>query len=123
MLAPRILIVDDSKVSRMLIRAIVAARRPEAVITEAGTADEANIQLESAPFDLAIFDMNMPGMSGLELAEHLNKSGKLPAHCAMLTANVQDSTRLRAESLGLKFFRKPVAEPVIDAILGLLEGA
>ena len=64
--------------------------------------------------------MNMPGMSGLELAEKLRTSHP-DIRLALLTANVQESIQRRAADLGVRFFRKPIGEAVIADILALLE--
>jgi CheY-like chemotaxis protein len=69
--------------------------------------------------DIGILDMNMQGMSGLDLAkEILARNAQTPL--ALLTANVQDATRQRAKQLGVHFFRKPVTDKVIIEILNTL---
>jgi two-component system, chemotaxis family, chemotaxis protein CheY len=117
---PDILVVDDSKVSRMLIRAMIAATFPEARIAEAAEANQAQAAVAAQRFDLAILDMNMPGMNGLDLASSLLSHSNAPQRVCMLSANVQDATRQRAEERGVLFFRKPVSEPVIAEILATL---
>lgn len=117
-----ILVVDDSRASRMLIKAVLLDLMPGADIAEAANADEALVAFSNNVPDLAVLDMNMPGRTGLELAEEINNlyPGSL---MAMLTANIQDSTKADAEKLGVHFFKKPVNERVIKEIVGLLEGA
>ncbi len=117
-----ILVVDDSRASRMLIKALLLDLAPGSTVIEASNADEALMCFAQQVPALAILDMNMPGRTGLELAEQINLQypGSL---MAMLTANIQDSTRIDAEKLGLHFFKKPVGEKVIDSILSLLKGA
>jgi CheY-like chemotaxis protein len=90
-------------------------------LLEAGDGAAALALLDDAHPDLlAVLDMNMPGMSGLNWP-----SGSAPAipdmKLALLTANVQEAIQRRAAALGVRFFRKPIGEAVIADILGLLE--
>lgn len=114
-----IMVVDDSKVSRMLSTAIIKARFPEAKVLEAGSGQAALELLESESPEIAILDMNMPGMTGLELAAMLRQSHP-QLRLAMLTANVQQSVQQQAESIGISFYRKPIGEAVINDILDKL---
>lgn len=115
-----ILLVDDSRASRMLCSSVIRSLRPGLEILEAADANDALALLASQTPQLAVIDMNMPGMSGLELADKLRTSH--PAiKLALLTANVQDSIQRRAAELGVRFFRKPITEPVVASILSLLD--
>lgn len=62
----RILVVDDSATMRKMV---IASLRDLTNITfsEAGNGLEAIEQLEIAPFDLMLLDLNMPDMHGLEV--------------------------------------------------------
>jgi CheY-like chemotaxis protein len=112
-----ILLVDDSRASRMLCSSVMQepASRP-CQLLEAGDAAAALAVLEAPRPDLAVLDMNMPGMSGLELAERLRVSHP-DMKLALLTANVQEAIQRRAAALGVRFFRKPIGEAVIADIL------
>ncbi|HMV16991.1 MAG TPA: response regulator [Rhodocyclaceae bacterium] len=118
--APVILLVDDSRVSRMLCGAIVRERRPDAILVEAGNGDEALSCIATLVPHLAVLDVNMPGMSGLELAERI-RNDHPDMRIALLTANVQDSVRQRAAALNAAFFAKPINDTVVGRILDLLE--
>ena len=61
-----ILLVDDSRASRMLCSSVIKSLRPGLVILEAGDAEAALAVLEAHTPDLAVLDMNMPGMSGID---------------------------------------------------------
>ncbi|MCB1956240.1 MAG: response regulator [Rhodocyclaceae bacterium] len=112
----RILIVDDSRVSRMMSSAMVKALRKDVEIIEAANGDAALLAQRETPCHIGILDMNMPGMTGLELAERLAEI-RPGMPLALLTANVQDSIRNRAEQQGVHFFRKPISEGLIGQIL------
>lgn len=111
-----VLVVDDSRVSRMMSRSLVQHLRPGTEVVEGADGSEALAQASGRRFDLAILDMNMPGMNGLELAAAL-LAQQADIRLALLTANVQDAVRLRAEAQGVRFYRKPISEAVIASIL------
>ena len=61
-----VLVVDDSRVSRMLIKSLVTARFPHWSITEAGSGDEALALARERTFDYCTMDINMPGLPGTD---------------------------------------------------------
>jgi CheY-like chemotaxis protein len=115
-----ILLVDDSRASRMLCCSVIRSLRPELQLLEAGDGEAALALLGDTSPALAVLDMNMPGMSGLDLAEKIRVL-RPETKLALLTANVQDAIKQRAASLGVRFFRKPIGEAVISDILKLLD--
>lgn len=118
-MATTVLIVDDSKLARIVVGKAVAALQPEWERMEAGTADEALKMLGERPADVVILDYNMPGRSGLDLAETLRERfPKMPI--ALATANVQDEIIARARAAGVSFVPKPVNE---ESLRGFLSGA
>lgn len=113
-----ILVVDDSRVSRMLIRAIIAHADPQAVVIEASNGDEALAKTQNTPITIATLDLNMPGMDGLVLAKELLQ--RFPkAKIGLLTANIQQMVREKADALGINFISKPITE---EKILSFIYG-
>ena len=114
-----LLIVDDSKLARIVVGKAVTALQPDWDRREATNADEAVEAIAVGGVDLAILDYNMPGRNGLDLAEELRAAHpKMPI--ALATANVQDEIIARARAADVSFIAKPVTE---DAIRGFLSGA
>jgi CheY-like chemotaxis protein len=114
-----VLIVDDSKLARIVVGKTIAALQPDWVRREAGNADEALALLDTESVDAAILDFNMPGRNGLELAEILRE--RFPdMPIALATANVQDEIIARARAANATFISKPVTE---DGLRGFLSGA
>jgi DNA-binding NarL/FixJ family response regulator len=68
----RILLVDDHPVARHGIKSLLADRLKEAFIGEAADASSALRQIREGGWDLAIVDLSMPGMSGLELIKEIH---------------------------------------------------
>lgn len=117
-----ILIVDDSRVSRLLSRQFILDQRPEWRIEEAATGEEALDKLDSVDPDLVLLDVNMPGMGGMAAVEKLR--AKRPSlNITLMTANVQDATRAKARDLRVGFVEKPVTEERIQQIIAKLEAA
>jgi CheY-like chemotaxis protein len=114
-----VLIVDDSKLARIVLGKTITALQPDWTRLEAGNADEAIALIEAQPVDVAILDFNMPGRDGLDLAEELR--GRYPTMpIAVATANVQDEIIARARAANATFIPKPVTE---DGMRGFLSGA
>jgi CheY-like chemotaxis protein len=114
-----VLVVDDSRVSRMLSRQYILQRHPDWTIAEAASGEEAIEQLATFEPDLILLDLNMPGMGGFAAIEKIQPL-RPAARIVLLTANVQDAIRERAGSLGVGFAEKPITEARIDQILAIL---
>ena len=120
---PRILIVDDSALSRRTLRRILEAAEYEVV--EAGDGMEAlELYFLEKP-GLVLLDLVMKGMYGLDVLVKLREMDP-KALVVVATADIQSSTRKMVEEAGaLGFVTKPfVAEAVLAAVeAALVEGA
>lgn len=114
--APSILIVDDSRVSRMLIKSLLLAQCPQCTITEVGSGDEALVLVKTRSFDCCTMDINMPGIPGTEAAEQLLKI-QPTLRIVLLSANIQTAQHARAAQLGVPFVAKPVTAKSIALVL------
>lgn len=104
-----ILIVDDSKLARIVASKAVTALQPNWERVEAGSADEALELLANRRIDVALLDFNMPGKNGIELAAEMRKI--LPAMpIALITANIQNEVIESAKAVGAAFVAKPVTQ-------------
>ena len=56
----RVLVVDDSKLARMVIASAFRRLRPDWHLTEAINADEALRAISNGAVDIALVDFNMP---------------------------------------------------------------
>jgi len=103
---PTVMIVDDSSVSRMMIKGRIVSLQPTWEIIEAATGDIALSLVTADGPDYITMDVNMPGISGFEAVERIRQINT-KAKIAMLTANIQESSRDRTSHLGVKFVQKP----------------
>lgn len=116
-----LLIVDDSKVSRMLIKAHILAVHADWVIQEAASGDEAIRMVDQQLPDYCTMDINMPGMLGTDAAELI--LAKYPSvRIVIFSANIQDAMQSRAQQFGALFVAKPVTgKSITQAISHFME--
>jgi len=108
----KLLIVDDSKVSRMLIRTHILAQHPDWIISEAISGEEAITLVDNDLPDYCTMDINMPGIPGTDAAERI--LAKHPSiKIVIFSANIQEAHQNRARSLGTILVAKPVTEKSI----------
>jgi DNA-binding NarL/FixJ family response regulator len=113
------LIVDDSKLARMVIKRALTELRPEWALAEASNAGEAMALAASRAIDIAFIDYNMAGKNGLELLADIRRTHPtLPA--AIVTANHQDNILHTTRALGATFVSKPIGA---DAIRDFVESS
>ena len=105
---------DDPSMSRMLCRVIRAAGLSVDVF---GSAEEFLDSEASRASDCLILDINLPGMSGLELQQRLNAS-RLELPINFMSAQADEATQRRALKAGaVGFLHKPFS---IESLLTTL---
>ncbi len=109
----KVLIVDDSSVSRMMIKGRIAGLQPDWDILEAADGTQALAVVQSDSPDFITMDVNMPGMNGFETVEKIRQVNQR-AKIVILTANIQESSRERAQQLGVQFVQKPATLAAIQ---------
>ncbi|MEI9994681.1 MAG: response regulator [Rhizomicrobium sp.] len=116
----KVLVVDDSKLARMAVAKVLSAVHPGWTRIEAANADEALVQVKTADPDIAVFDFNMPGRDGLDLAAEV-RSLKPNMQVAIISANHQQEVVDRAIALGAVFLSKPITEKALTDFLDVAE--
>lgn len=112
-----LLVVDDSKVSRMMIKAKVQQLQPTWTLLEAASGEEAVAMVRVSVPDFITMDVNMPGINGFEAVQQI-RAFNTTARIAMLTANIQEASRDQAAALQVTFIKKPATEPAIREAIG-----
>ena len=111
-----VLIVDDSKLARIVASKALTALQPDWEKREAASAAEALSVLASEAVDVCLIDFNMTEKDGLELAEELRLTRpNMPI--AIITANIQDEVIARARAAGATFVPKPVTSEGLQPFL------
>jgi two-component system response regulator LytT len=73
------LLVDDEVPARSELRYLLGEAGGVEVVGEAGSATEALQLIKAIPYDVVFLDVNMPGLSGMDLAEALTALPHPPA--------------------------------------------
>ncbi|MCE2994501.1 MAG: response regulator [Cyclobacteriaceae bacterium] len=97
----RIFLVDDHKLIRDGIRAMLLGNLSFKVVATAGNAEEFFSQLEEAAPDICVLDIQLPGKSGLEIAEWL-KSKQSKIKILILTALKDDAPVKQCRDIGVE---------------------
>ena len=83
-------------------------------VTEAPNAHDGLFQLSQKQFNVAVVDLNMPGMSGLELLERI-RSDDVETEIIMLTGQATVDTAVQAMKLGASdYLSKPFPLPELE---------
>ena len=118
-MAHTVLIVDDSRLARIVAAKIIRQLKPDWEIVEAANASDAQAAMSRQAIDVALIDFNMPGQDGLQLAQEFRSTHpELPI--AVVTANIQDEVVARARAVNAAFVAKPLTE---EGLSGFLSGA
>nr|WP_277604805.1 ATP-binding protein [Fertoeibacter niger] len=118
----RVLCADDSRTNRLVLEKMLRPMGIDPVIVEDGQAAVA--AATAAAFDVYLFDISMPGLSGLETL-HLIRGvetaqRRSPARAVAVTANVMAEDVAHYLASG---FETHLAKPIrLPALRGLLEG-
>jgi CheY-like chemotaxis protein len=112
----KVLIVDDSKLARMVMASALRRVRPDWELQEATSADEALSAIAAGSVEIVLVDFNMPGTDGLELVAKIRQlHPAMPV--AVVSANVQDEIIAKARELNAAFVAKPLQDAALGAFL------
>ena len=100
------LLVDDEVPARSELRYLLGEAGGVEVVGEAGSASEALQLIKAIPYDVVFLDVNMPGLSGIELAETLAALTHPPA-IVFVTAHSEHAVKA-FEVAAVDYLVKPV---------------
>lgn len=116
--ALRVMIVDDEAPARNRLRELLqdcAGSRPLVLAGEASNGSEALERLARGGVDVVLLDIRMPGMDGIEAAQHMQR---LPDPPAIVFTTAYDNYAIQAfEVNAIDYLLKPVrAERLLTAL-------
>lgn len=106
-LTMKCLIVDDNKMARMALKQLVTQVPSLELVAECSDAMEANEELNDTSIDLLLLDIEMPGMSGLELIKKMGNKKPL----IIFTTAKADYAVEAFELNVVDYLVKPIAMP------------
>jgi len=119
----KVLIVDDHPLFRQGLRQLVESDGRFELAGEAGDGLTALRLIHQQKPDIALLDVNLPGMSGLEVARQL-QSKKVPTRVVILTMFKEEETFNRALDLGVLGFvlKENAVQDILDSLAAVARG-
>lgn len=108
----KVLVVDDDPAVRKSIDRVLSSKGYAVITAENG--EEALRKLNEEKYDLVYTDIRMPGISGLEVAEHV-KAQRAWTPVVIITGYGTDAAEARAKAAGVSaFVHKPLSPEMIE---------
>ncbi len=113
----RILIADDNEINRLLLANMLELNGY--IVDSAVNGAEALQFIGENHYEMALIDLSMPVMSGLEMVEILRKQGN-PLKVAAVSAYADDTRKVEALTAGFNYcLTKPVDEQQLISLINL----
>lgn len=117
----KVLVVDDDPLNVLLLQTILRKWKLPTEVAHSG--QEALEKMATAPFDAVLTDMNMPGMSGLQLLQQIRKQpapyGQVPVVAVTANAIQSDLDRYLAQGMNA-YLLKPFREEELLQLLATI---
>lgn len=120
----KILIVDDQREVRRMIREALQSQFPNAFLQDVPSAEEAMVLLSGDRFDLLVVDIRLAGMSGLEMVEKARQR-QPDLNIVVVTGLSDPEIHQRLSEAPIQaWFAKPLSmDAFLTSITNLLGGA
>jgi DNA-binding NarL/FixJ family response regulator len=120
----KVLLADDHSIVRAGLRRLIEESGDMAVVAEAADGREALRAVEKEQLDVAVIDISMPGIDGLEVISRLHAAHpRLPL--LVLTMHEEGQYVVRAVEAGAMGYltKQSAPEQLVNAIRKLIEGS
>jgi DNA-binding NarL/FixJ family response regulator len=119
----RLVIVDDHPLFRQGLRQVVNSDERFELVGEADRGQAALMMILKHKPDLAVLDLNLPELSGLEIAAKLRAEG-CPTHLVVLTMRQDEQAFNQAISLGVQGYvlKENAVTEIVNCLLAVAGG-
>jgi PAS domain S-box-containing protein len=121
----RALVVDDNRANRAILEKQLSSWGVRTTAVEGGQEALEEIRSTGEPYDLAVLDMQMPGMDGMELARRIKADPALsPIRLVLLTSMGRRGEGEEASQSEIEaYLNKPVRQSdLYDALVTVMSG-
>ena len=119
----RVILVDDHPVVRTGIRTLLEQAEDIVVVAETGNGNDVFTLVEQLAPDVLLLDMEMPGLSGVEVALRLKKQGAAVRVLALSAYDDEEYIRnLLLHGAAGYLTKEEAIEIIIDAVRGVAKG-
>jgi len=120
---PKILIVDDHPLFRAGLRQVITADPHFELVGETGDGEDALLLIQERKPDVAVLDLKLPGLTGLEIARKL-QAKRSPVRVIILTMHNEEEILHRALDNGVMGFvlKENAVEEIVKAITAVAAG-
>jgi len=120
----RILVVDDSRMMRAMIKRAIELSGVDVALQEAGNGRDALAVLERDPIDVVFTDINMPVMTGTELLREMASRDWGHIRRVVISTDGSDARRDEVRHLDVSLYiNKPFAPEAVRDVLSQLSHA
>jgi YesN/AraC family two-component response regulator len=111
-----VLVVDDSNISRLMLKAMIEALCGSLEVYEARDGDEAIRMAKRYKPDLITLDEEMPVKNGLDAAPEL-KEANPEGRIVLITSHKEESVLKKVKELSIEYMAKSITEEKIVSLL------
>lgn len=114
----RVLLADDHAIFRQGLANLLQANGAVQLVAEAGNGADAWQLIKRLCPDVAILDIAMPGMSGIDVASRLTRRPDLATRVVLLTSHDDPTLALQAEEAGVVGYvlKENTYEELLEAV-------